>query len=125
LTLTIDCRYLAERIDKTFNSFFVELNNVELIELLTWPNPFHLPVVIKTDLDDIFKAPLEIEYANVKDGKVVVDCSQHDNSFDYCGGNLSVSCETIRVYDQQRNSLTIEALDEICKAYWNEASNRI
>jgi len=107
LVLTIECHYLAERIDKTFNRFFVELKNIDFIEFEPWPNPIDLPVTIKTDLDDIFKAALEILYANVKDEKVVVDCNQHGVSFDYHGGNLTISCEKIQTYDQKRNSLTI------------------
>ena len=33
LTLTVDCEYLAERIDKSFDKFYVELINVDKLEL--------------------------------------------------------------------------------------------
>ena len=33
LTLTVDCEYLAERIDKSFDKFYVELSFIDKIEL--------------------------------------------------------------------------------------------
>ena len=119
LTLTIDCEYLAKLIDKSFDKFFVELIDVDLY-LSTWPNPFDLPVKTLTEPSDIFKAELEILSAEIKDRNVIVACNQHDIAFDYCGGNLIISCKAINVYDQNKNILTIDGLDVICKSYWNE-----
>ena len=120
LTLTVECQYLAERIDKSFDKFYVELSNVDELFLATWPNPFDLPVQTLTEPSDIFKAELELLSADIKDGKVVIACNQHDTDFDYCGGNLTISCQTIRVYDQNRNELTIDEFDIICKSYWDD-----
>jgi hypothetical protein len=124
LTLTVDCEYLAERIDKSFDKFFVELTRLDELFLSTWPNPFDLPVQTLTELSDIFKAELEILSADVKDGKVIIACNQHDTDFDYCGGNLTISCETIKVFDQNKNELTIDQFGEICKNYWDEWSKK-
>lgn len=120
LTLTVDCEYLAERIDKSFDKFYVELINVDKLELDPWTNPVDLPAIIKTDFADIFKAELEILSADIKDDAVVVTCNQHDTDFDYCGGNLTISCQTIKVIDQNKNELTIDQFDMICKNYWDE-----
>ena len=120
LTLKIDCHYLAEYIDKSFDSFYVDLIQVDKLYLTTWPNPFDLPVLTLTDLNDIFKAGLEILSADIAEDKVVVTCNQHDTNFDYCGGNLIVNCQTIKIYDQNKKEFTIDKLDEICKKYWNE-----
>jgi hypothetical protein len=124
LTLTVDCEYLAERIDKSFDKFYVELSFIDKIELDPWPNPFDIPTVIKTDLHDIFKAELEILSAEIKDNVVVVTCNQHNTDFDYCGGNLTISCRSIKVFDQSKNELTIEQLDKICNEYWDEWSQK-
>ncbi len=51
LTLKIDCQYLAERIDKSFESFYVEFIQIDNLYLTTWPNPFDLPVLTLTDLN--------------------------------------------------------------------------
>lgn len=124
LTLTVECQYLAERIDKSFDRFYVELTQVDELFLSTWPNPFDLPVQTLTGLSNIFKAKLELLSADIKDGKVIIACNQHDTDFDYCGGNLTISCETIKVFDQNKNELTIDQFDIICNSYWAEWSKK-
>jgi hypothetical protein len=124
LTLTVDCQYLAERIDKSFDKFYLELKAIEKIELDPWTNPTELPTVIKTDLAEIFKAELEIMSAAIKDDFVVVTCLQFDTNFDYNGGNLSICCKTISVFDQGKNELTIEQFDKLCSEYWEEWSKK-
>ena len=120
LILTVECEYLAERIDKSFDNFYVELSIIDKIELDPWSNPFYIPAIIKTELRDIFKAKLEILSADIKDTVVVVSCNQHNTDFDYCGGNLTISCQSIKVFDQSKNELTIEQFDKICNEYWDE-----
>ena len=120
LTLTVECEYLAERIDKSFDNFYVELSLIDKIELAPWTNPSDIPAIIKTELHDIFKAELEILSADIKDNVVVVTCNQHNTDFDYCGGNLTISCQSIKVFDQSQNELTIEQFDKICNEYWDE-----
>jgi len=124
LTLTVDCEYLAERIDKSFDKFYVELSFIDKIELDPCTNPFDIPTVIKINLDDIFRAELEILSADIKDNVVVVTCNQYNTNFDYCGGNLKINCRSIKVFDQSKNELTIEQLDKICNEYWDELSKK-
>jgi hypothetical protein len=124
LTLTVDCEYLAELIDKSFDKFYVKLSFIDKIELDPWVNQFDTQTVIKTDLHDIFKAELEILSAEIKDNVVVVTCNQHNADFDYCGGNLTISCRSIKVFDQSKNELTIGQLDKICNEYWDEWSQK-
>ena len=106
LTLTVDCEYLAERIDKSFDKFYVELINVDKLELDPWTNPIDLPTIVKTNYADIFKAELEILSAEIKEKVVVITCNQHDTSFDYFGGNLILSCRAIKVYEKQNSYFT-------------------
>lgn len=124
LALTVDCQYLAERIDKLFDKFYVELIQVDELSLSTWPNPFDIPVQTLTEPSDIFKAELELLSADIKDEKVVIACNQHDTDFDYCGGNLTISCQAIKIFDQNKNELTIDQFGIICKSYWEEWSRR-
>ena len=124
LTLTVDCEYLAERIDKSFDKFYVELINVDKLELDPWTNPIDLPTIVKFDYADIFKAELEILSADIKEDVVVITCNQHDTNFDYCGGNLTICCQAIKVFDQNKNELTIDQFEEICKNYWDEWSKK-
>lgn len=123
MTLTIDCLYLAERIDKSFDKFYVELRGVDRTEFESWTTP-SLPKVIKTDPADIFQAELEILSAEIKDDAVVVSCNQHNSDLGYSGGNLIISCQSVKVFDQRKNEMTIEQLQAISKAYWEEWSKK-
>ena len=120
LVLTVNCQYLAERIDKSFDKFYVELTNIDKIELDPWPNPFDIPTIIKTDFADIFQAELEILSAEIKNNAVVLACNQHNTDFDYCGGHLTINCKAIKIFDQNNNELTIDHLDKICNDYWDQ-----
>ncbi len=122
LTLIIDCQYLAERIDKEFDKFIIDIIDIETLSLTTWPNPIDLPVKTFTEPKDIFKAELEILSSEIKESKVIVTCNQHDTTYDYCGGYLTIACCKIKVYDQNNNELTIDKLDELCNDYWDEFS---
>ncbi len=124
LTLTVECQYLAELIDPSFDRFYVELCEVKELFLLTWPNPADLPGQKLEQLKDIFAAELEILSAEIKEGKIVVVCNQHDTKFDYCGGSLVIDCATVKVYDQGKTVLTPERLGEICKSYWDRWSDK-
>ena len=103
LTLTIECQYLAELIDKSFDRFYVELTHIDELFFSTWPNPFDLLEQTLTEPSDIFKAELEILSADIKNERVVIACNQHNKDFDYCGGNLTISCETIKIFDHNKN----------------------
>ena len=121
LTLTINCGYLAELIDKSFGKFYVSLYGIDKIEFDSWPNPPADSTILKTDLHDIFKAELQMNSANIKDDKtIVVTCFQFDTEFDYCGGDLIFSCQSIKLFDHKKNEMTIEQLDKICNDYWNQ-----
>lgn len=121
LTLTIDCEYLAKKIDKSFDTFYVVLSNIDKIELAPWTIPIDIPAVTIVELPDIFKGDLEILSADIEDDKsVVITCAQHDTNFNYNGGHLTISCQTIKVYDQNKNEITIDQLEKICFDYWNK-----
>ena len=122
LTLTVDCEYLAERIDKSFDKFYVELLEIDKIELDPWSTPSDLQTAIKVNIPDIFKAELEILSTEIKNKEVVITCNQHDREFDYIGGNLTISCQNIKIFDQNKTELTINHFHKICKDYWDEWS---
>lgn len=119
------CEYLAERIDKSYKSFYITCEQIEKLELHPWMNPVNLPQTLLTDIKDIFKAALEILSADIENDYVKISCNQHDTPFDYCDGTLLLSCKIIKIFDQQKRQLTIARLDEICKDYWDEFSKRI
>lgn len=123
LTLKVDCKYLAERIDESYDSFFIVCGQIKKIELHPWMNPIDLPQIMLTDIEDIFKAELEILSADIENDYVKITCNQDNTDYDYCGGTLLLNCKTIKVLDQEKRQLTIEVLGQICRDYWNSISN--
>ncbi len=124
MTLTIECQYLAERIDKSFDRFYVELWQVDAMTLTTWQNNTEIPARILSDPSEIFKTELEILSAEIENEKVVVSCYQGDSSFDYRGGNLSLCCSSIKIFDQNKRELTIEHFGKLANDYWDEWSRK-
>lgn len=124
LTLKINCLYLAERIDQSYDCFYVDLVNVDRIEFKAWMNLPDDSCESKTELDDVFSGDLEIMSAEIVSGVVCVTCLQHDPSLDYSGGVLSIGCESIRLYDHGKNEITIAALTVICRDYWENLERK-
>lgn len=124
LTLTVECEYLAERINNFFDKFYVELHNIDMLEMELWMNNDDLSHITKTELLDIFEAELEILSADINNGSVIITCNQSDKSFNYSGGNLKLSCQSIKVFDQNKNELSIEKFEGICRDYWEEWSKK-
>lgn len=60
LTLKVGCLYLAELIDPTFEYFYLELAEIEVLEFDSWTSPPERPNILKTELADIFQSDLEI-----------------------------------------------------------------
>lgn len=125
LTLKIDSEWLAERIDKSYNSFYIECGQIEKIEFHPWMNPSTLPQTLLTEIDDIFKASLEILSADIESDFVKIICNQHNTDFDYCGGTLLLNCKYIKIFDQDKRQITLDQFSTICKDYWDDFSKEI
>ena len=125
LTLKVNCEYLAERIDKSFKSFYIECRQIDKLELHPWMNPIDLPQTLLTDIKDVFEAELEILSAEIENDFVKITCNQHNLDFDYCGGTLLLNCKEIKIFDQAQRQLTIDEFDKICNDYWNRCGNEL
>lgn len=119
LTLTIGCEYLAARINDLFDTFYVELIGITKLELEAW-TPLDSPTLIITELNEVFEGDWEILGANIQGNEVIITCKQWDTDLNYSGGNLTISADSIKIYDQARNELTVEEMEKICRAYWTE-----
>ena len=124
LVLTVDCKFLADQINESFEKFYVHLLEINNLFLVTWPNDFYLPIQKLNEPKDIFKAKLEILSSEIRDYKVIVECNQPDLNFDYCGGNLIIDCRKIEIYDQANNQITIDKLEKIFKDYRSHESKK-
>jgi hypothetical protein len=125
LTLKVDCEYLAERINKSYKSFYIECGQIEKIELHPWMNPIALQQTLLTNIDEIFKASLEILSADIESNFVRITFNQHNTDFDYCGGTLLLNCKSIKIFDQEKRELTMDQFGKVSKGYWDDFSEEI
>lgn len=123
LTLAIDCEYLAKRVNNSFEKFYVELSGIDIIELHPWSKRAEMATIPKTELAEIFEADLEILAAEVQGDVVMIVCNQSDEKFDYTGANLIISCQSIRIFNQDKFPITVDKLKEISKNYWDDWAN--
>lgn len=68
LKMTIDIPYLADRVKSGYKFFYVELDGFRDAEFHAWPATLKGEKVLVGDLAIIFKPPLEILEANLKEG---------------------------------------------------------
>jgi hypothetical protein len=122
LTLTVGCQYLAERIDPSFDHFFLEFYQVTELELSTWPRQIELPSRVLLTPGEIFEGNLEILSPSFENDKLLIACYQHDPDLDYSGANLTIHAASFKIFDQARNELSLAQLDKIAEEYWEEWS---
>ncbi|AHM59127.1 hypothetical protein D770_08910 [Flammeovirgaceae bacterium 311] len=120
LTLKIDCLYLAERLNADYEYFNLILYKIYRLEFDPWTDPSENNKHFKNSLGEIFEAELEILYADVKDSSVEISFNQADPKYNYCGGNLYLACEAIKIFDQEMNEIKIDELKSICNNYWED-----
>ena len=124
LTLKIGCQYLSERIDPSFDFFFLDLFDVSRLALVPWMNPIELEQEYFAEFKDIFQAELDILSADIEEDFVKIFCNQSDPDFNYSGAVLYLNCAEIKIFDQEKRELTMDVLDNICKEYWDDFSSR-
>ncbi|MET3195187.1 hypothetical protein [Bacillus sp. OAE603] len=111
ISMEIEIEYLAELINKNFKSIICEFINYEEINFKFWEeNNF---TVIDSEL--LKKYELEIIEAEEIDNKVVLKCLSNLNT----GGNFYIQTETIKIYEQEKQEISISKLAEVSHQYWN------
>lgn len=119
LRLTIECEYLAELINPTFDTFYVELFGIEFLEFEPWPDPVDLPVILQTDIPAIFQTELGILNGEVGENCVKIICETLERNIGYVGGILHLNCSDAGMFNQQQQPITLDRLKEIATIYWN------
>lgn len=124
LVLEVDCEYLANRIDPSYKSFFIEMRQVSRLELHPW-RVESLPKIVLTEIIEVFQAELTFLEANIENEVVKVVCNASPDIVDYYGGELFINCSSIVVFDEGKRMLTVGKLHEICKSYWDDVGKEI
>jgi hypothetical protein len=124
LTLKVECEYLAERIDRTFQSFTIKLDDVQMLEFEPWVADASLSQSIFTNIDEIFQGELILSSATIEEESVRIYCVQRYSKFGYSGGELRLSAKAIALFDHAGKPLSVDDILQIGKQYWEEWSNQ-
>jgi hypothetical protein len=100
LLLTVQIRYLAQRIDPAFTTFAVQLRLVEALRFSTWPKDSAAPPEVLREARAIFSPELDILSGESSDGLVRVACNQPSPQATYRGGELVFRAASAVVRDQ-------------------------
>lgn len=118
LMLTIGCTYLAELINPDFDFFYLEIDEIENLQMDCWTPQGTAKKMLKS-FDAIFNASLEVSSSEVKDGRVFVYFRQGDDDLDYVGGALSFIASGATIFQHDKKEISLELLSSICRDYWN------
>ena len=120
LLLTVEISYLAERVAPTYTKFFVRLAGTAELRFSTWPSDLESEPQQIVEAGEIFHPDLDILESSVKNEHIEVACNQTSEEYDYCGGTLSFRADTATVTDEAGKAYSVEELDQLCKAYWDD-----
>jgi hypothetical protein len=116
LRLDISILYLAERVNPTYQFFFVTLHNIHSFTYTPWRNtPVTEPSVL-TDLDPISAKQLEILSSTIKPEGIEVLCLETSSH----GGTLTFNADYAIVHDQGGNELSLAQLTDLAEGYWSQ-----
>ena len=124
LFLEVEITYLAERISPGFSTFSLCLTHVENLIFTPWPNNTSLPSEKIIDPNKIFILDIEMLSAKINDKNIEIECVQHNQDFEFIGGVLSFSANSIDVQDESGRYYTVEELRQISEGYWNDWASK-
>jgi len=117
--------YLANRIKKEYTLFRVAIRSAGNFRFDGWLRELNKGTEELVEFGPISKEELEILSAEEKEADVIaVSCNIAALKSKFCGGNLYFQCGDAEVSDESGKQYTIDDLDELCKAYWDEWSKR-
>ncbi|MBI1184741.1 hypothetical protein GC194_10740 [bacterium] len=120
LVLKINCLYLAELMHPTFEYFYLEIFDLQSIELTRWLNDGAKLNERSTELHEIFADELEVITADEKLDLISIVCMQLDKKVDFSGGILAIRCGGGRLFNHNHQALGLEKLIELANGYWGK-----
>jgi len=118
LTLKVECLYLAELINPDFDSLYVVLSDISGLYFTAWSADEKSYERISV-VQEIFEPELEIISTEIVEDIVIIHCRQDNAKLGKGGGELHLSCGSIKVLDQAGEEITIDYLSRLCKQYWD------
>lgn len=118
LELTVEIQYLAALVQPHFQGFSVLLSNVRDLAFRAWTieQSAQSPLLIRHS--EIFEPELEILGAEIEGDVLSITCGRPIDRYDHSGGHLILRADSAQVFDEAGKSYSIEALGDLCGAYW-------
>lgn len=121
LVLTVDIRYLAQRVHPDHTGFTVRLREAGPAVFFPWASTPEDRADPVEPADHLLGAGLDILEGAVKDGALVVTCS---GAAPHRGGDLVLQAAGAQVTDPSGRSWSLPELSALAKAYWDEFRGR-
>lgn len=109
--LKIGCTYLAELIDNSFDSIYLNLSDVTSLY-------FEVHGGSKVAIDsttDLVQLDIELLYSKVESGCIKVDCTK---------GILYLNCSTVEVFNLAKAPISKQAFFDLAELYWSNVGKR-
>lgn len=116
IQLDVSIFYLAERVNPSYEFFYVILHNVQFFTYTPWGNDPVPETYVLTDLDRISAKALEILSSTVTPQGIEVLCLENFHQ----GGTLAFNADYAIVRDQGGNELSLVQLIALTEAYWSK-----
>jgi|GEM_PF-1410954 hypothetical protein len=111
----IEIQYLASIIDPTYTYFQGTLINCHQCAFEPWGKE----KARYEDIDSINTAIIDMEISNarVEDNRLYIHCLGDQQTI---GGSLSVSCDSIAIFDEGGKEILVDELLELARRYWKQ-----
>lgn len=117
LNFKLECVFLADKIDKSFTSFYGVFKQCEDIYFKPWEDEYS----IITDLREIVSLKIDLLNTELEeDGyfKIYTNCANT-----YNGGNLYIKALDLKVYDEDLTEIAPDFLNDLAEKYWYSTDN--
>lgn len=118
--MKIEIQYLANRIDKSFSSFDLELNGCEGFRFAPWCDQNEQKIDEITNFEEILRLDLEILSAKAAGTEVHVNCLAHSGHKSVSGGFLVFGATELLIFDESKRPISLPTLRSVCDGYWRE-----
>lgn len=114
---TVDCLYLAGRLNPDFEVFYVDVFDVVLISFDPWIAEGQ-EIASETTFEDIFLYEPEIGYSDEKNGEIIMSFRIDDVNA-YVGATVTFTSSKIVLYDQNNQILELDDFFRLVRSYWD------
>ncbi|GJM62345.1 hypothetical protein PEDI_28970 [Persicobacter diffluens] len=111
----IEIEYLAELINEHHDHLFLFFEKPKTVIFKPWSDE-HDSITI---FEVISRLELEILSCDIENKTCVLQCTCHESSHGFPGGELIFDFSTFIIKDQDENDITIAHLRNLANQYWN------